>query len=767
MIIERIQAENVLKYARLDLEQIPPRGLIAVIGDNESGKSSVGESICFALFGRTFSLGPDELAKVIRWGESRCAIKLDFRTPDGNRYQIARFLDELGSHGASISRPGEQPLVRGVEPVAERLKDLIGFGYPEFIESFYLAQREISTPKPHSDAVKAMAGIDVLEHVAADCRREREQARHRRQETSRALADLDAQREALRLDPERLPALELELAQAQAAMAMDRERIQTLKSYAEQVGDTITRAKEDSAGWLAQRPESSISGYRAQGQRLAALVEDCVSRPGADEVGGRSAAQALQVVVDGVGARLAALEDLLREAAAYRGRLAARLAQADPRTPGSEATPGALPEQRCAEETSFAAGLATLADQIQSTGRSARRTRLLGLVIALVGLAIALAWFVMIPTPEGAPLAALAARLSGWLDAQGLGWRSGLAWLPPAAGLLSLVALGLLVRGSLLGERLGRLGQSRWELERNLEMASEEHERLSRLEELPLAEAVLVLGNLREPVIAEHAQTLVTGPLGDLLDTDRLQGLHQELKDAVRVLVEELTRVRARAGQTIDALHEVVAGHAAGIATRQAGIAEEQGRVRRHQELSAIRGGLQAKLDDLDHRIEVRQLAGDLLAGAIHYISQRFNTEVRNLSADSLPRFTNGRYQHLQIDQDLKVRAFSNEKRDFMDLDEISSGTQRQIMLAVRMALSQKLVNSVIRGPQMLFLDEPFAFFDEARTASALAVLPQVSRDFTQIWVTSQTFPPDSRFDLVIQCNARGSHSPRIHRTVA
>ena len=35
-------------------------------------------------------------------------------------------------------------------------RDLIGFGYTELIESFYLAQREISTPKPHSDAVKAM-----------------------------------------------------------------------------------------------------------------------------------------------------------------------------------------------------------------------------------------------------------------------------------------------------------------------------------------------------------------------------------------------------------------------------------------------------------------------------------------------------------------------------------------------------------------------------------------------------------------------------------
>ncbi|MFZ0791508.1 MAG: AAA family ATPase, partial [Chromatiaceae bacterium] len=271
MIIERIEAENVLKYARLELTDIPDRGLIAVIGDNESGKSSIGESICFALFGRTFSLGPDELDKVIRWGESRCAIKLDFRTPDGGRYQVARFLDELGNHGASISRPGEQPLVRGLDAVAERLKVLIGFGYTELIESFYLAQREISTPKPHSDAVKAMAGIDALERVAVDCRREAAQTAAQRAETAREHADMAAQVEAIGLDPQRLPTLERDQESAAAALAEDRRRMLALKSDVDQAQDAIARVKEVSAAWLALEPEASYRERRSQNAALATL----------------------------------------------------------------------------------------------------------------------------------------------------------------------------------------------------------------------------------------------------------------------------------------------------------------------------------------------------------------------------------------------------------------------------------------------------------------------------------------------------------------
>jgi exonuclease SbcC len=59
MIINRIRSEHVLKYAELDLHHLPQGGLIAISGPNESGKSTIGEIVCFALFGRTFSLRPD------------------------------------------------------------------------------------------------------------------------------------------------------------------------------------------------------------------------------------------------------------------------------------------------------------------------------------------------------------------------------------------------------------------------------------------------------------------------------------------------------------------------------------------------------------------------------------------------------------------------------------------------------------------------------------------------------------------------------------
>ena len=59
--------------------------------------------------------------------------------------------------------------------IGEVLTDLLGFEYEQFVESFYLAQREITTPHPHSQAVKIMAGVAPFEKVGYSLRDEIEE----------------------------------------------------------------------------------------------------------------------------------------------------------------------------------------------------------------------------------------------------------------------------------------------------------------------------------------------------------------------------------------------------------------------------------------------------------------------------------------------------------------------------------------------------------------------------------------------------------------
>jgi DNA repair protein SbcC/Rad50 len=609
MIIRSIKAENVLKYRLLDIVEVPASGVIGISGPNESGKSSIGEAICFALFGRTFSLASQDIGKIIRWGEERCSVWLRLAVK-GKEYEIARFLDADGNHSARLTELGEasDPIARGVAGVSAALRDVLGYDFEEFIESFYLAQREITAPHPHSHAVKIMAGVAPLEACAEAIRDEIQRAEATLEDLASKVQDVDTQIAEVGLEPGHLEALE-------------RER------------RAIREREQERAAEIAGLRESSASYAERLGEWRSAT-------------GGRSTA------------------------------------------------------------------------------------RLLRFVLLLLGLALGGGWGLLVFAPDS-PAADL---LKGWLN---LGPQAGsldlAIWLAVGSGAAFLLALLAWYRCSDLGAQI----------KRSLAGNEEFTIRLEELDELP-ADSLSLIGPFVDAEGGEGEAAVLSPPDGELRARLR-ERISQMAADAdeVRGAVErEITWLQAQAetlGRERDALDQ--------------SIEVERRRIEQANKLTGMRDGLAAQIDEHKHRIAVRRVAGDLLMRASRQSSHRFNHNLRGLVSHTLPLFTEGSYEHLQINDDLNVRVFSAEKRDFMELDEISSGTQRQIMLALRLALSQQLVDRVIRDHQFVFLDEPFAFFDDRRTRSALEVLPQLSDDVRQIWVVAQQFPQDVRFDQRIVCD--------------
>jgi exonuclease SbcC len=157
-------------------------------------------------------------------------------------------------------------------------------------------------------------------------------------------------------------------------------------------------------------------------------------------------------------------------------------------------------------------------------------------------------------------------------------------------------------------------------------------------------------------------------------------------------------------------------------------------------------------IEENSRNVKVRALANQLLEGAIERVAKRFNRELRDGAGDILPRLTQNSYQHIKLDNELDVQVFSADKGDFMEFDEISSGTQRQVLLAVRLSMSQALARDVVKGDQFLFLDEPFAFFDEERTTHSLKTMHDMAH-LPQIWIIAQEFPGESDFARKVSCS--------------
>jgi len=613
MIIRRIQSENFLKYADLDLNDLPEDGLIAVGGQNESGKTSIGETLCFALFGRTFTLDLEDPRKLIRWGESQCWVSVDFTGKDGEVYQVKRYLDDAGAYGAKLTRDKDGAVIaKGVENVQAALEDLIGFGYEEFIESFYLAQRELSTPHPHSHTIKVMAGIAPLARVRGEVGESVEKEKSRLARTSDDYEESLSQLKRLAIDEEEMPRLK--------------------DAYARL--DTASREKRG----LRDDLESAAEDYR---------------------------------------------RDLPRLKKARRDR-----------------------------------GL----------------TRFLLFAFALLALGFWAAWGLLTFAPD-APLvervhALAAANVIHWDDRYQF-------WLLPLAVLFSALGIFEIVQLARLKKRVRELDSSVGQLAEQLDRVRLDTQKPAEAFDDRVMRLLAVVGDAS----------------GDEDDSDDLPARVKSMEDQARARLaraDEVSDLEKAIGSRFDS---ELAALDQQIEAIKGAITAEQQRLDEAARIRLMSDNLNIQMADHMHRIKVNEVAGSLLESASHHLSHRFNQSILQLAGAALPKFTQGRYQHLKIDENLNVRVFSNEKRDFMEFDEISSGTQRQIMLALRLAMSQELIRALESGRQFIFFDEPFAFFDQQRIRETLNALPQFSEEISQIWLVAQEFPENVNVDLFIPCS--------------
>jgi exonuclease SbcC len=624
MIINSVSAQNILKYKNLDLPNMPAQGIIAISGQNESGKSSIGEAVCFALFGRTFSLSPEDIGKILLWGENHCSVTLDF-TANEDRYVLSRYLDKDGNHSAKLSLHDQvdKPLARGTDAVADALFSIIGYDFEEFIESFYLAQREITTPHPHSAAIKTMAGIATLEHASIEFEEEINQQQE-------ILEELQAEQEALQTELE-----EMNFEEGYLISLEDQKNEHEAELLANR--DTLSALDQATDNYLINEPAIRRAGKKRGSSRFWRFITFVLS-----------------LVLGGAWGLLTQRPDLTQS------------------------------------------------------------TQLLNL---------------------------LQQKIPNWQDAY-------IPYIGYAAIGMAVIMLLFWIRSASQSSRLKALRKSSAELAPVMEQARAVTPAPLVFDEPPEEDPVE-----SEDEIAEQPNDITMRPM--LTDDRHDAAEYAALLSRVESTSATGADVRQYAEHEQNWLATQVQSKEERLWAVSRTVDEELDRVKHVARLYEVDTALQEKMSELEERIAGRENAIELLSGAAEHLSNNFNRDIRDLVGCTLPVFTHGRYEHLRIDPDLTVRVFSSDKRDFMDLEEVSSGTQRQIMLALRLALSQKLLNRTVKGKQFAFLDEPFAFFDEDRTKHALAALDKLSDNLSQVWIVAQAFPAGSEanFAARIECS--------------
>ena len=621
MLIKSLEALNFRKYTKLSVNDIPESGVITIEGSNESGKTSIGEAICFALFGRTFFQDEKSLTKLVCWGTDVAEVTLNFKTSDDIVYSLWRSVNRngdinvrLNSLNETINIKDDEDALQDSNKIEEALAKILGFDFDAFSNSFYLAQRELTSPDPQSFSIKQMAGIAAYAKITDD----------------------------------------LELSNQRHAAS-----VEELKPQVDSNQKQLDEISLDET-WLPELIDAEETIGNEQKGR-----EQLLSRLNNDD----------QLYVNNF--------------------------------------------------TSFNAAK-------KSFG-------LFGLLGKLGFVTTAILWLLWIMNtyyPENL----IEFILNNFGDSALTNF-AGFAenWLLPAAIISSIVTLFSWFMRKNTKSKMSSLNE---EAKGFSSMLEEGHGYVTTLAETLLPERVVQLLHDRDTdpstlqVLPPREQfNNLTRLVGDATD---YQADPEEMSAATTRLAEVLKKQEAEVAD----LNVKILGD----------ISEEKVRADQAGELRATLHNLFKVIDKCNYSIETQTIAIGIMQRAASDSIEKFNQNISDVSANALPNFTDNRYSKLKIAEDFSVQIYSDEKKDYMDFDEISSGTQRQVMLSLRIAMSEQLSLNSGNNEQFIFLDEPFAFFDQSRTNATLENLPIISDVINQIWISAQEFPDNIKVAKQIKC---------------
>ena len=609
MLIDSLQLTNFKKYSNLLIDKLPEQGVIKVGGKNESGKTTIGEAVCFVLFGRTFLNDNKKAKRLIHWDETEMRVTLVVVDDEKKRFEITRTINDRGVSSIRVMRSSDHYVLTDSLPEGDKfISDLLGYDYHTFIDSFCMIQRELTTPDAHSYSIKQMAGIADYGNISDDLAIERDEEKVFLNELKPRYNEKNTELKAIGLDESWLP----ELVDAKESLQVNRLTKQQL----------MTQLAEVNIAY----PESNQQ-YKGAKQQYN--------------------------LFDWLGAFLLPL---------------------------------------------------------------------------LIGAWLVWGAFQFFPEVIQAWLPDNTSTHHGnsfviWVQR---------AMFPFAMGSVLLYSISLFFKW-LAELKMAELKERADEFSFVLKQSY--HEVINELNHTLPARVAEILTE-KSTKIKEGVASLAISPVEKFNHVPQLMELMPDYTATESEIIDSVVGLQ-------ETLHHQGQDVEQCLLDLDYDILIEKERSDKAGQLLAGLQKLSQTMQQHQKNITVRDYSIKMMQRAASQSIDHFNQSITKFAEKALPYFTDQRYSQLKINTDLSVEVFSDEKQNYMAYDEISSGTQRQIMLALRMGMSEQLAKNTGNKRQFIFLDEPFAFFDHQRSISTLEALPKVSETISQVWVTSQEFPDE------------------------
>ncbi|TVQ96288.1 MAG: SMC family ATPase [Deltaproteobacteria bacterium] len=786
--IRRIHLQNFRLHADTEVF-VPAKGVTAIVGGNETGKTTILEGLEWA-----FSGGDHTRGKVanLRWfgapPRSGAKVTVDFSV-GGKEYRVER----LESTARLFAMPAETVIAQGTTPVSEAVTELIGMTHREFISTVFCRQKDV-------EALSRMGATDRVAFIRQVLQMEK---------IDEALKNLRKRKNEMAARLEGMTGSEDDLKRAEAEQREVTARVEASGAAVHAVGKELQSLSEhmsDATKVLAEERQKKGT-FRDLTHRLemAKRVREGIRSQFADLeqqiAAGKEAEAALEdAAPEGL---IEELRDYLHECRRNRQRLQQAL---DAMSRASAARNGAVlnlkEHESRVEELQCALDaveydpdlLAKLDAQIQEMSRAHSET-----VGALRGEIEAHR------TDERKTLRKIEAIKQAGEGAccptclRGMDGEVFDQVLESLNDHLRVVVKDAEHKEELVRQsnEMTRRGLAELRAARSdAEQARDAHKSVSSdlihwRREVKVAEARLEEAASRRN---EARADLAKIEKLDVPEAEELRSMEQELdaKVAERVRLESRVEALAVASARLERLqadHDARTVEVEALTSKIASIGFDEERYLQAEEsvgglqektnqaevaLSARRATYGAQKDELSRvtvRVEsLREVVSSLEAQKAEYrtvtkatemmegfrvaVTSTIRPEMEELMSGFYAALTDGRHEAVELNEDFSAQAFEAGHAP----DTLSGGASDQLALAQRLALSLMMAQRSGNPMNLLFLDEPFGSLEESRRMNVLNLIRDLSGVFTQVVVISHVAETKDAADYVVELE----HDPSI-----
>ena len=760
MILHELQIDGFGKLANRTIA-FDPRFNV-VYGPNEAGKSTLAAALLATLYG----LGRGEKERYRPWSGTRFATRLRYELGDGNTYEVQREFDrdpkgvriyDAGGNDAS----GACLVAKAVNPGHAHL----GVPVEVFVNAAFVAQGDAAIDGARAErithslaraldggpkedaALGAMGRLDVAlaTHVGKKRATVNAPLRHLYDRIVETQARADDVRAALRALDDlrgRLQAETLRGDELDAALREAERRGRSLRSYTLRSRlDALREIRDDLAALAAERasyddaehfPTADVAELEALYRETHTL--DALARVHQDEAERARMTPALQAELDERNADGGSLDDA--GFAALEAAAADAKGARDRATLAAERVQAARRADDGGRDVFGGAALATIFVSLGAGALATVKLWLFAAIVAVVAVALgvlAIAIFArrqaarrtnrdaQVAADEASAQERAAAQLvAAVLEPRGVSSVEELARRRARAMELrarrgesarlaaraETARAGARVAGDAFDALARRLVTPTGARERDLAAAKMSEARRIARDGIELQLSMLdvrrtdVLGTDDEFALESELAALVAVGVEPVPGAMSPRAFEAERADLERRATDSRVMLAALSGELRAA--ESAIGDLAALDERVARARREAAR------LEAFEAAVTLARETIDERTRETH--------------QKFARRLADYASRTFARVTGDRYHDLRVDPTtLAVRVRVPETGEIVDVDRLSAGTREQAYLVTRLAMVQMFAEGLEVAP--LLLDDPFAFWDDARTERCLPLL--------------------------------------------